>query len=546
MLTPLSIYLTGFWLISGIYKPLTDIPMAGKLKRMSQIKQLLQLHEQGKSTKFIARSLGMSKNTVKVYLSKLALSTFDIQSLLKLDDPILEGKFHAGNPAYKDERFDHFKEKLDYFAKELRRDGVNKQVLWEEYRSEYPGGYGHSQFCYHLSQQMIARKPSMVLQHKAAEKLFIDFAGKKLAYIDSDTGEEVLCQVFVATLPYSDYSFAIVVRSQSVADFIYALGCCLEFYGGVPEVIVPDNLKAAIVKASPYEPDVNKAMEDFANHYKTTVIPARSYHPKDKGLVENQVKLTYTRIYAKLRNITFFDLPSLNKAVKGKTKEHNQTRMQQKPYCREEKFLADEKHLLHPLPEQPFDLKYYRELKVAKNNHIYLAQDKHYYSVPHTYIGVDVKVNYTRSMVHIYAKGQQIAVHVRDYKQGGYTTVKEHLCSAHQHYLDRSPDYYLNKSKLKSELLYELMGYVFAQNRHPEQLYRTCDGLLSLERKTEKKDFDKACMMAIEYQVYTYTFVQNILKNKMPYELETKQLPPLPTHENIRGKEYYTQTRISF
>ena len=520
--------------------------MAGKPKRMSQIKQLLQLHEQGKSKKFIARSLGMSKNTVKVYLSKLALTTLDIQSLLTLDDPILEGKFHAGNPAYKDVRFDHFKTKLNYFSKELTRVGVTRQLLWEEYRSDYPGGYGHTQFCYHLSQQLIARKPSMVLQHRAGEKLYIDFAGKKLSYVDIDTGEVVPCQVFVACLPYSDYSFVMVVRSQSIADFLYALGCCLEDFGGVPEVLVPDNLKAAIVKASSYEPDVNRAMEDFANHYKTTVIPARARKPKDKALVENQVKLIYTRIYARIRKLTFFDLPSLNKAVKEKTKEHNQTRMQQKPYCREERFLADEKHLLHPLPEQPFELKYYRELKVAKNNHIYLAQDKHYYSVPYTYIGLDVNVIYTRSMVYIYAKTQQIAVHIRDYKQGGYTTDKEHLCSAHQHYMDRSPDYYLNKSKLKSEPLYQLLVHLFAQNRHPEQLYRTCDGLLNLERKSDKKDFDKACMMAIEYQKYSYTFVLNILKNKMTHEPETKQSQPLPNHQNIRGKEYYTQTIISF
>jgi transposase len=234
--------------------------MAGKPKPMSQIKQLLQLHEQGKNKKFIARSLGISKNTVKAYLAKLASSSLDIQSLLTLDDPILEGKFHAGNPAYKDERFDHFKANLDYFTKELARVGVTKQLLWEEYRSDYPGGYGHTQFCYHLSQQLVARKPSMVLQHKAGEKLFIDFAGKKLSYVDSDTGEVVSCQVFVACLPYSDYSFVMAVRSQSIADFLYALGCCLEDLGGVPEVLVPDNLKSAIVKASSYEPDVNRAM----------------------------------------------------------------------------------------------------------------------------------------------------------------------------------------------------------------------------------------------------------------------------------------------
>jgi transposase len=208
--------------------------MAGKPKRMSQIKQLLQLHEKGKGIKFIARSLGISKNTVKAYLAKVALYPLDVQSLLALDDPIMEARFHAGNPAYKDNRFEHLKANLDYFSKELGRVGVTKQLLWEEYRSDYPGGYSHSQFCYHLSQQLIARKPSMVLQHSAAEKLFIDFAGKHLSYTDLDTGEIVPCQVFVACLPYSDYSFAMAIRSQNISDFLYALGCCLQELGGVP------------------------------------------------------------------------------------------------------------------------------------------------------------------------------------------------------------------------------------------------------------------------------------------------------------------------
>ena len=520
--------------------------MAGKPKSMSQIKQLIQLHQQGKSIKSIARGLGISKNTVKSYLGKVLSSKLNIEALLQLEDPILDGEFHAGNPAYKDERYEHFISKLDYFAKELQRKGVTKTLLWEEYRQSYPTGYGHSQFAYHLSQQLIARRPSMVLEHRAGEKLFIDFAGDKLSYIDPQTGEVIYCQVFVACLPYSDYSFAMAVKSQCVEDFIYALGCCLHELGGVPEVLVPDNLKSAIVKANIYEPDVNHALEDFANHYKTTVIPARARKPKDKALVENQVKLIYTRVYAKLRNQQFFDLTSLNKAIREKIMGHNQTRMQQKPYCREERFLADERHLLGPLPEQTFEMKYYRELKVAKNNHIYLTQDKHYYSVPYSFTGSKVKVIYTRSMVHIYGKGMQIAIHIRDHKMGGYTTDKEHLCSHHKHYLDRSPEYYIGKAKENSQELYQLLQLLFEQKRHPEQLYRTCDGLLSLQRKTDPDIFKKACQIAIEHQNYSYRFLLNILNNKMTAQQETKQEHPLPNHNNIRGKGYYAQITIKF
>ncbi len=520
--------------------------MAGTPKSMSQIKQLIQLHLQGKSIKFIARSLDISKNTVKVYLQKIASSKSDFQTLLKLDDPILDGEFHSGNPAYKDERYDNFISKLDYFEKELHRKGVTKQLLWEEYRESYTEGYSHSQFCFHLKQQLIARKPSMVLQHIAGEKLYIDFAGSRLSYIDRETGQIIYCQVFVACLPYSDYSFCMAVRSQCVEDFIYALDCCLRKIGGVPKVLVPDNLKSAIIKANNYEPDVNRALEDLANHYGSTVIPARPSKPKDKALVENQVKMIYTRVYAKLRNQQFFDLSSLNKAIREKIREHNQTRMQQKPYCREERFLANERHLLEPLPEELFEMKYYRELKVAKNNHIYLARDKHYYSVPFAYIGSQIKVIYTRTMVKIYAKGAQIAVHIRDYKMGGYTANKEHLCSNHNHYLERSPNYYITKAKEKSETLHQLVQLVFEQQRHPEHLYRTCDGLFSLQRKTGTEIFKRACQMAIDHKNYSYSFILNILKNKMTEQQETKQEQPLPDHKNIRGKKYYTQSTLKF
>lgn len=514
--------------------------MSGKTKQMNQIKQLLRLHQQGNTKKFIARSLQISKNTVKSYLDKLANLQIEIPSLLELEDPILEAQFHSGNPAYKDERYKQFIQNVDYYIEELSRTGVNKQLLWEEYRKDHPNGYGYSQFCYHLSQQQVASKPSMVLLHKAGEKLFIDFAGKKLSYIDLQTGEIIYCQVFVACLPYSDYGFAIAVMTQNIEDFLYALSRCLHSLGGVPQMLVPDNLKAAIIKADLYDPTVNQALNDFANHYNTTVVPARVRKPKDKALVENQVKLIYTRVYAKLRNQQFFDLQSLNIAVEEKMLIHNQTRMQRKDYCREERFLSDEKHLLQTLPEQAFELKYYRDHKVAKNNHVYMAKDKHYYSVPYVYIGIKVKMIYTRTMVYIYSKNNRIATHIRSYQTGGYSTIRDHLCSAHQHYLDRSPEYYIQKAKGKSKELYELLELLFKQNRLPEQLYKSCDGLFSLHRKTNSQTFNKACQMAIDNKTYTYRFISNILKNKMTDQEESNQNKHLPEHDNLRGPKYFT------
>jgi transposase len=514
--------------------------MAGKPKRMGQIKQLILLHQQGHGAKSIARELGMSKNTAKTYLKKIGALGATTQDLLQLDDPVLEARFHAGTPSYKQDRYEKIKLDLDHYLNELKETGVTRRLLWEEYRAQHSDGYGYTQFCHHLNQSMAAKKPSMVLNHLPGDKLFIDFAGKTHPYVDIQTGEIVQCQVFVACLPYSDYGFAMAVPSQCIQDFLYALECCLHNLGGVPQAIVCDNLKSAVTRADRYDPDVNTALEDFANHYQTAISPARVRKPQDKALVENQVRLVYNRVYARLRNMQFFDLPSLNKAFAQKVLEHNQTRMQQKDYCREEKFLCDEKHTLKPLPEERFELKSYKELKVAKNNHVYLGCDKHYYSVPFSYIGQKAKVIYTRSMVYIYVKGDRVAVHKRGYRKGAYTTCREHLCSQHQHYGDRSPDYYKRLARPRSELLLLVFTEMFSREGvYPELLYRSCDGLLNLQRRSDPKLFAAACQMALDYGNCNLRFIANIIANKMVIPSEPVREKHLPGHENIRGASSY-------
>ena len=519
--------------------------MAGKPRPMSQIKQLLRLHSQGYSIKAIARTLGISKNTVKSYLSKLESVNIEPQQLLQLEDPALENKFHAGNPAYKDPRYVHLKGKLDYFRTQLKDVGVTKKLLWEEYIQAFPHGYGYSQFCFHLHQQLVAAKSSSVLIFQPADKLMVDFAGKQMHYIDRQTGEVIACQVFVACLPFSDYAFAMAVPSQQIGDFLYALSCCLIELGGAPKALVPDNLKSAVIRADRYEPQINQSLDDFANHYNMSVVPARAGKPKDKSQVENQVKLLYTRVYAKLRNRQFFDITSLNEAIKEKVNEHNQTRMQRKDYCRQERFLAVEKPLLSPLPKDHFELKYYCEPKVAHSGHVCVM--KHFYSVPYALTGIKVKVVYTRSMVHIYAHGKLVAVHIRSYLKGGYSSVKEHLSSQNQAYLDRSPDYYLQRARTKSEDLYLLVVQIFQQGRYPEQLYRSCDGLFRLHRDSNPDKFARACQIAIENGIYSYRFIQKILENNMTdHQDEITQPQTLPAHHNIRGKDYYIQSTINF
>ena len=523
--------------------------MAGKLTRMSKIKQVLLLHQDGMSNRGIARELGIYKETVNEYIRKLTTNGFNIGELLTLEDPELERKFSAGTPAYTDNRFEILKGKLDYIEKQLGNKHVTRYQLWLEYKTEQPSGYGYSQFCYHLNQLSQARHPSAILEHHPGEKLYVDFAGDPLSYIDRETGEVIEVQVLIACLPYSDYTFAMALPSQRTEDFFHGLTQALSFFGGSPKILVPDNLKAAVIKADKFEPDLNKVMEDFGNYHGLVVIPTRSKKPRDKAAVEGHVRIIYNRVYARLRNETFFSIEDLNEAIEQKVRDHNQTRMQQKGYSREEKFLAEEKSVLSSLPAIPFELKYYTELKVANNNCIYLGRDKHYYSVPYTYIGQKALVVYTRSQVCIYCNNERVATHIR--KIGfGYSTQKEHLCSTHNHYQDRSPEYYISLAEKRSAELARLIKLNFEREETPEVVYKRCDGLLSLQRKTDPLIFEKACRYAVEQGLLSYKSLMRIIENKT-YRMEENwgeeqqeeniKKKKTARHQNIRGRDYYSK-----
>lgn len=514
--------------------------MSGKITPMSKIKQLIRLWAQGREKRYIARTLEMSRNTVKGYITKLTQGNWDTSVLLKMEDEELRAFIDAGNAAYSDNRFDHLKDHLDQFCKDLTRTGVTRQLLWEEYLEKRPDGYRYTQFCFHLDQHLKSRNSSMVLEHRPGDKLFVDFAGKTASYVDKTSGELIDCQLFVACLPFSDYGYVIAVPSQSIEDFIFAMVCCLSFLGGVPAAIVPDNLKSAVTKASRYEPVISAAFEQLANHYDTTILPARVSRPKDKALVENHVRLIYQRVLAPLRNQVFFSLQELNEALMLQNKRLNQRRMQQKPHTRQELFLASEKPLLKSLPTSAFELEYQQPARVQQNNHVYLGKDRHYYSVPWQYIGKQAKIIFTRSLVRIYIGSEKVATHPRKPNPGRYSTNKEHLCSHHQHYLERSPEYYVNRARKCSATLGEFFSFIFESKMHPEQLYRTCDGLLNLHKAWAHSPatFDTACRIALNNQQRSWRFVQQVLQNHAAHA-QPEQPAILPEHDNLRGSKYY-------
>lgn len=522
--------------------------MAGKPVDMSKIKQVLQLSENKVSNRRIAKELGIDKETVNNYVRFFRNDTISLKELMKLDDPVLESRFKAGNPAYTDGRHQALLDMLPRIKKWLDDKHVTRYQAWEEYIGLYPDGYRKTQFFYHLKQHLNASRATTFLgdTYAPGEKLFVDFAGDKLEYVDLDTGEIIQVQVFVACLPSTDYGFALCVPSQRVEDFLYALSKCLEALGGVPKIVVCDNLKSAVIKADRYEPTLNKALEDMGNHYHFVTIPCKPYSPTHKALVENHVKLVYRRVYAKLRHTTFYSLEELNQAVAQKMLEHNQTRMQQRPYSRQEQFFAVEKDALAPLPDEPYQMKFYCDLQVRNDSFIYLARDKHYYSVPYLHIGKRARVIYTRSLVKIFIGGEQVAAHERIIGFGR-TYQKEHMASHCQAILDRSVEYYENKAARCSPALKQLLSDMFLdlaqKSLPPEFKYQTCNFMLSLQRKTPKEDFEQACRVAIGQRIYTGKFLQNVINNlaqATAQHTNTMRNNPEPSdHENMRGCSYY-------
>lgn len=527
--------------------------MAGKVVNMSKLKQVLMLYSEGRehperkmSNRSIAQAVGLDKSTVNKYIKLAEKDPAGIPGLLAMDEREMERHLCGGNPAYTDGRFVDMSDRMEYFSTELGRKHMTRRQLYEEYREDNPDGYSYSQFCFHLQQHTAAKKPTLPLvnQHEGGLKMYVDYAGDKLHYIDRKTGENLVVEVFVAVLPASDYAFIKAVPSQRKEDFIGALEDSLRFFGGAPAIIVPDNLKAAVIKTDRYGPTLNEALLQFANHHGVCVQPARPRKPRDKSNAENAVHLVYLRIYAAIRNMVFFSLDELNKAISELTVKHNQKRMQQYNVSREERFLAIDKPKLRPLNTEPFEIESTSMLKVAQNGHVFLGVDKHYYSVPYANIGKTAKVCYTATMVRIYTDNVLVATHLRSNQPGRYTTVKEHLASAHQDYVSRSPEYYKNRARRVSQPLYDVFCAIFDNlgSRPPETVYKTCDGLLRYQRSTDRDVFDMACEIALDQHSVSYTFIQRLIQTRCAGFLDAeKSRDDEPINTNLRGKDYFKQ-----
>jgi transposase len=383
----------------------------------------------------------------------------------------------------------------------------------------------------------------MHFDHKAGDKVFVDFTGKKLAVVDPVTGEITQVEVFVAILGASQYTYVEAVADQKVASFIGALVNALIFFGGVPLAIVPDNLKAAVTQADRYEPLLNDIFQDFGNHYQTTILPARAYKPRDKALVEGAVRIVYNRIFAPLRDQTFTSLAALNQAIRDALIPYNQINFKGRSTSRYSLFEELDKPALQPLPARPYELKKYVKATVYKTSHVWLGEDKHYYSVPYRYMGKKVKIAYTTHSVEVYYNYQRIAAHPREKGHYRYTSEKSHMPSTHQFVSDWNPEKFIRWAGDIGPHTRFLIEQILEKKPHPEQGYKTCLGILTLARKVGKQRLEKACDRAAYFNSYSYRVVKNILENGL--EAQTWK-PPEKTanqhnvlHQNIRGKQNY-------
>ena len=313
----------------------------------------------------------------------------------------------------------------------------------------------------------------------------------------------------------------------------------MHYFGGVPAAIVPDNLKSAVTKSNRYEPTLNETFLDFSEHYGTTVLPARAYKPRDKSLVEGAVKILYTRIYSILKEQQFFDLKSLNQSILILLEKHNNANMTGRPYSRRQLFEELERDQLCLLPQQYYEVRKQALVTVLNNGHVILGEDKHYYSVPYQYIRKKVKILYSAKNVEIFYGYGRIAVHPRVKSPHHYSTLAEHMASTHRFATEWTPQRFIDWAASIDQDVKVLITNILNKKQHPEQAYKSCMGILSLTKKVGKERLVKACGKSLEYGIYNYMMVQNILDRGLDQMEEEQQEESIPSHKNIRGSNYY-------
>ncbi|WP_245224530.1 IS21 family transposase [Pedobacter ginsenosidimutans] len=511
---------------------------------MNKIRQIIRLYDQGTGKQTIADYIGISRTTVIKYIETLESFGFPIKEVDALNDKELNELFGEikGRATFESPKMKALIRCFPQMEKELKKVGVTRQLLWKDYIKEFPDGYRYTQFCNYFKFWQQRVNPTMHRTHKVGDKLFVDFAGKKLSYVNPETGEVIDAEVFVAVLGASQLTYVEAVASQQKEDFIKACENTMHYMGGVPSAIVPDNLKAAVVKSHRYEPTLNQTFESFAHHYDTCILPARAYKPRDKALVEGAVRIMYTRIYLPIRQKSYYSLAELNRAIWENLEIHNNQKLQGRTYSRRMQFEEIERRELKALPLERFEMQEQFWSKVKSDGHACLGPDKHYYSVPIRFLNSKVKILYSTSTVEIFYKTDRIAVHKRDRTKHAYTTNNSHLNHLHRYSAERSPAVFLERAAEIDENVRMVIQAILESGRHEDQIIRSCEGVLSLGKKFGPERLAGACRRAMDFGVHTkFKSIQSILEKNLDGYRENMfaHERPAPVHENIRGEKYY-------
>jgi transposase len=514
--------------------------MARKRINMKKIREIIRFKETSDmSDRKIARALNISRPVVAQYIKDFNASGLTYEETKDMPDSRFLALFEKQRNK-RCSKYEDISKLFPYFVTELKKTGVTLMILWNEYQKKHPDGYSYSQFCYHFQVWRNASRVTMHIEHKAGDKMFVDYAGDKLVIVDRKAGKERSVEVFVAILGASQLTYAEASFSQKSEDWIRSNERAFIYCGGVTQAIVPDNLKSGVTCSNRYEPGINVMFDDFAGHYQTVILPARVRRPQDKALVENAVNLVYQRIYAPLRNRIFYSLKELNEAIWDLLEQHNNTPFQRLKTSRREIFDNIEKQVLKPLPKERYAIKQCKELTVQFNYHVELREDRHYYSVPWQLKGKRVRVIYDDRNVAIYYDNVRIIQYKRDRSPNGYTTLHIHMPPHHRFYAQWSPERFIRWAQSIGDDVAEMIQVVLKSREHPEQAFKICMGILNLVKEHGPDRLNKACARALGFGFYSYKRIKNILDRGLEEEplTESRELP-VSSHENIRGRQYY-------
>lgn len=513
--------------------------MATKRLSMRNVKEILrQKWVLKRSHREIACSVGVGAGSVGDTVGrakKVQLGTWE------LVEPLLEGeleqRLHGPKTRHRAGRPAPDPAALDV---ELRRKGVTLQLLHLEYLEQHPDGYRYTQFCQVYNDWKKRQGPTMRQVHRAGEKLFVDYSGTKPSIVDPDTGEVKEVELFVATLGASSYTFAEATLTQSSRDWIRSHEHAFAYFGGVTEVTVPDQLKSGVTTACRYEPGVQRTYAELLCHYGSVPLPARQRKPRDKAKVEVAVQVAQRWILARLRNQVFFSLAELNHRIRELLADLNNRKMRAYGASRLELFERLDKPALKPLPDSHFVYGEWHFKKPGIDYHV--DAEGHFYSVPYVLAGEVLDVRVCASTVEVWLRGRRVASHRRDDRKGRHTTDPAHMPAAHRKHAEWSPSRLIRWATKIGPETAALVALIMRDRPHPEQGYRSCLGIMRLEKKYGSERLEAACERAVAVGARSYRHVAAILEHgidRLPKENTTPHNSNNISHENIRGPAYY-------